>query len=182
MGGDTVIEVIVKPEDVWAYFQMHKKELAEVYNVIAEDGDGTIVYITEESGYPYFLVEVNGITEYEDAGISADDAQKTYEHILELYVAEDDEESELSDEDEDRINQLQDITYDFLGVFLETDPEEYGIDFEEIDSFIDDFEEFFYDRYGIPIRRPRIVTREDGTAYVEQYKFGEPEPDMGEGQ
>lgn len=169
--------VSVPPNEVWDYFQEHKKELQENYLLVASDDDREVeIYLTEENGMPYFRVEVSGQCESEADSVSKVNAEGNYRELLSLFI-EDEYSAELFSNDEiDRLDEIQCATEDFLMVLLGCSPEEACLEEDEIDEVINRIEEFLYEEYGIPIWHPTIIDDEmTGEVNVVQYPFGEDE-------
>lgn len=160
---------MIPPEGLWDYFSAHRTDLANNYHMIASDEEsGVEIYLTEENGFPCFTVEVDGCTEFEEQTSSKVDAEKTYDNLLDLFVAD----SELCDENEDtdsvRIHEILTAARDFLEVLIEKDPSNAGIEPWDIDEIVSVVEErLFYDM-GISVRHPANI---DGK--IVQYPFGD---------
>lgn len=173
-------------DELWEYFAEQRANLAENYHRIAtNEVDGVELYLTEERGFPYFVVEVDGKKVFETGTISALDAERTYDELLSKYIlpdtpVDDDEyavEDGMDDPDEDdvRVDDIECATEDFLRVLLEQHPEDCGLDDQDIDEIVSLVEQHLFDNFGISIYHPVVI---DGVTV--RYPFGDPDEDDGQ--
>lgn len=169
--------VLVQPSEIWEYFQEHKKELEESYLLVASDDDGEVeIYLTEENGMPYFRVEISGQCESEADSISKINAEGNYRELISLFIEDEYGTEMFSDDEIDRLNEIQNAAEGFLMVLLGCSPDEACMEENEIDEVVDRVEEFLYEECGIPVWHPTIVDDETtGEANVVQYPYGEDE-------
>lgn len=168
------MSVSVPVDRLWDYFKEHQPELKNNLHLVAQQFDDLTdeeidIYLTDEGGYPYFSVEVDGNCEYEAESISKTNAEETYAKVLSLYILEDFEpegEEDFAPEDDDRIAEIYCATEDLLWVFLEEDPEKMGITECDIDDITFAIEEMLFDEFGISVRHPENI---DGK--IVQYPF-----------
>lgn len=159
--------VIVSSGDIRKFYDENRFALKDEYRLVAEDDDvGVEVYITEENGHPYFTVEVDGTVEYEAQASSETEIETVYAQLLNLYISEDGEE-DFSEEDLERISEINSATYDYLSVLLECEPESC-FDDDCIDEIVSSVEELLCDVYGLSVRHPTA----DGNRVI-QYPYSE---------
>lgn len=167
---------IISPESLLEFYQENLAELAEKYLLIAEDTESGIqIYMTEEKGLPYFMVEVDGKQEYEDTPTELHNAPKVYSSILNLYIDQERHGDEFfSDEDMERIDEIAGAVEDLLCVLFETSAKDVGMSEVEFDEIADVVEQYLYENYGISVRHPTIMTSDDGESdVVVQYPYGQ---------
>lgn len=83
---------IVPVGEIRKFFNENRSDLVEEYRLVAEEPDaGVEVYITDEHGVPYFVVEVDGADEYEAKASSETEIEGVYSQLLNLYVCETEE-------------------------------------------------------------------------------------------
>lgn len=173
-----VNNVIIAPADVWAYFHAHKSELSTQRYLIAEGNDGKIgIYISEQDGDPYFVVEnCNEIID-EDTAITKIDCEETARELYSQHLgyneldmsADSDIEKEIIEEREDEITVLfQNLLFDLL---VDTTNEDI------INDIVEDVKEhtleYIARKHGIPIYRPMYLEGEDGTDFYSEYPYEE---------
>lgn len=168
--------------ELWDYFLEHRDELENEYQMIASNEEqGVEIYMTEEHGFPFFSVDIDGIEVQRSETCSCLDAENTYDQLLVLYIfdeneaegsnpnsyAEDEDEGYL--DDKDRVEEIVCAIEDLLYVLLEEDPIEAGISTNDIDEIASIVEQYLYDNHGISVRHPTNV---DGK--MVQYPFCDP--------
>lgn len=159
---------IVPVGEIRKFFNENRSALMEEYRLVAEEkGIGVEVYITDEGGFPYFVVEVDGANEYEAKASSETEIERVYSQLLNLYVCETEEDGLLDDEDINRIAEIHSATEEYLSILLEFEPSEY-FDDDCIEEIASAFEEYLYDTYGLSIRHPIV----DGDKVI-QYPYSE---------
>ena len=164
-----VNNVIVAPADVWAYFHAHKSELSTQMYLIAEGNDGKIgIYISEQDGDPYFVVE--NCNEIIDEDTAARELYSQHLGYNELDMSADsDIEKEIIEEREDEITVLfQNLLFDLL---VDTANEDI------IDDIVEDVKEhtleYIARKHSIPIYRPMYLEGEDGEDFYSEYPYEE---------
>lgn len=173
----------IHSSDLWDFFCHNREKLSENYLLLAENqAESLEVYLTEEGGFPYFTVEINGEREYEEDSFSREDAERIYQEILGLFlpiVSSPSEKRENSDEffDEDDLDRLEEINSaadSFLSAMLEISPDEAELSNSDIDAFISMVEEYLYETHGLQVRHPSLVYMGDGNEpVIIQYPFGD---------
>ena len=146
--------VMVSVSEIREFYIKNQLALRDEYRLVADEEDtGVALYITEEDGLPYFLVEVDGDNEYEARASSETEIEKVYSQLLNFYICETDDDEVLSTEDFDRLEEIYDATIEYLSVLLEREPDEYFDDncLEEIALA---FEGYLYDAYRLSVRHP----------------------------
>lgn len=157
---------VVPVGEIRKFYNENRSNLVEEYCLVAEEQETSVeIYITDEGGFPYFVVEVDGANEYEAKASSETEIEKVYSQLLNLYVCETDDDEILDTDDIDRLGEIHCATIEYLSVLLECELEECFDDvcIEEIASA---FEEYLYDAYGFSIRHPIV---DDGR--VVQYPY-----------
>ena len=121
-------------DELWEYFAEHRASLLSNYHRIASNvEDGIEIYLTEEHGFPFFVVECDGERVFETQTISALDAETTYEDLLTKYILPEvptesadeyqiEDDQDCPDQDEDRVDEIECAAEDFLLVLLEQHP------------------------------------------------------------
>lgn len=163
-----MMKMYIPKADIWPYFMQHKTAfLRDDMHLAAESADGSLaIYITMENGFPDFVVERNEVFEREKivTSNSKADTEVVYGELLAAYDGEfADGGVSLSDEDEDRLDELTTAALDFLLAVVEDQDALNDID---VDLFLSNMEEYLFETEGIPVRHPMV---EDGK--VIQYPF-----------
>lgn len=170
--------VIVKPSEVWAYFQNHKGELGTQMNLLAEANEGKIgIYLTERDGDPAFVVEDCDEVIDEDITTNPADCEETAEIFYAQYLgydeldmsADSDIEKEIIEEREDEITVLfQNLLFDLL---VDTADEDI------INDIVEDVKEhtleYIARKHNLPIYRPMYLEDEDGVDFFSEYPYEE---------
>lgn len=193
-----MIEVYVKPDELWDYFQKHKKYLGIVMDNVAEVLDDETesplvrVYLTEENGYPSMTIEqVHGEDEEEvlvkECAISAKDCVAVYQKLLkrlEEYAEEIKFEMSLaSDIDETDLEIVADREAELreaLAVFLNTlmgydESDEIVYDEEELSDMLDNIEMMMCQDFGYVAYRPQIIEC-NGQKKLVEFSYEERDP------
>lgn len=193
-----MIEVYVKPDELWDYFQKHKKCLGIVMDNVAEVLDDETesplvrVYLTEENGYPSMTIEqVHGEDEEEvlvkECAISAKDCVAVYQKLLkrlEEYAEEIKFEMSLaSDIDETDLEIVADREAELreaLAVFLNTlmgydESDEIVYDEEELSDMLDNIEMMMCQDFGYVAYRPQIIEC-NGQKKLVEFPYEESDP------
>lgn len=175
-----MLQVYVKPEELWEYFQKHKKRFEDAMDNIAEVVDAEAedslikIYLTEEKGYPSMTVEqVFGYDDEEvlakECAISANDCSEVYRKFLNRLDEYDKKVSgaksvSSSGVDETDLQIVLDRSFELkeaLAVFLntlmgyESDEGIYGD--EELAEILDNIEVMMYQEFGYVAYHPQII-------------------------
>lgn len=171
-------EVYVKPNDVWNYYQKHKKRLEDELDVIAEK-DNIEVCLTQDNGFPLISIEYESEKQHKvlqkECVISADDCRRVSEKfysMVEDYAdvdLESDEESKVATEVDieivsEREFELCEALAKFLTVAMGYDESEaidVPIDEDFLIPVLDEIEPICADQ-GFPFYRPMVVENTDG--------------------
>lgn len=192
-----MIKVYVKPDELWEYFQKHKKHFQNAMDSIAEAFDNTEtplvrIYLTEEKGYPSMTVEEVHENEEEEilvkeCAISVKDCTVVYQKLLkklEEYAEEIESEtksiSEVDETDFEIVNEREAELKEALAVFLNIllgldDCEEIVYDDEELSSILDGIEAMMCQEFGYVIYRPQIIEC-DGQMKLVEFPYEECDP------
>lgn len=192
-----MIKVYVKPDELWEYFQKHKKHFQNAMDSIAEAFDNTEtplvrIYLTEEKGYPSMTVEEVHENEEEEilvkeCAISVKDCTAVYQKLLkklEEYAEEIESEtksiSEVDETDFEIVNEREAELKEALAVFLNIllgldDCEEIVYDDEELSSILDGIEAMMCQEFGYVIYRPQIIEC-DGQMKLVEFPYEECDP------
>lgn len=168
-------------KDIWEFFCENKKNLANQYLRVASFPEcGAEIYITEEHGLPFFQVDVDERSEYEEAAKSKEDAENIYKKLLKI-VIDDDVENDTAEGDEiasiltpsdvKRLEELDAATKSMLEIFIGVSAEDACFDKNEIAGLSANIAYLLSDTYGMAIRYPIIEEGEDGAPTVVQYPF-----------
>lgn len=164
------MSAVIPVGEIRKFYNENRIALESEYSLVAEEKDaGVEIYITDESGLPYFVVEVDGKSEYEAKANTEAEIEKVYAMLLNLYVSEVDGEECFSEEDIDRIDEIRSATIDYLSVLLGFEPEEF-FDDDCIEEIASAFEEYLFDAYGFSVYHPIV----DGNTVI-QYPFSSEE-------
>lgn len=192
-----MIKVYVKADELWEYFQKHKKRFENAMDNVAEafdDSDNPLVriYLTEDKGYPSMTIEqVHDNDEEEilarECAISAKDCTAVYQNLLEKleeYAKEIESETKLTsgvdETDFEIVNEREAELKEALAVFLNTlmgldDCEEIVYDDEELSSILDGIEAMMCQEFGYIIYRPQIIEC-DGQMKLVEFPYEECDP------
>lgn len=166
------MKVYIPCQEIWSYFMQHQVAFVrDDMHLAAESADGTVaMYITEENGFPDFIVERNGSFELEKIVTSSRkaDVEDVYQALLDAYSGEPaDGAASLSEEDLDRLDELSEAALEFLSVVVEDDDCFGAID---VELFLSNMEEYLFETEGVSVRHPIV---EDGK--VIQFPFSDGE-------
>ncbi len=176
-------KIIIGADEVWGYFQKHKKELRNKEHIIAENEEfGVEILLSSENGLPYFVVTTDGCQYDEERAFSASDCEKKVEQLYDDYltssfiVNEAFEGSRLDQEDmiSERELELDDAIASLLDVILEEDSMVFlGVEADEICEYLKDYIfEYLYREYRISARRPMVLEDvETGEEFFEEYPY-----------
>lgn len=192
-----MIKVYVKPDELWEYFQKHKKHFQNAMDNIAEAFDNTEtplvrIYLTEDQGYPSMTVEQvydNGEEEIlvKECAISAKDCTavcqkllKQLEEYAEKIEAEANSVSALDEADFEIVDEREAELREALAVFLNAlmgldDCEDVVVDDEELSAILDSIEAIMCQEFGYVIYRPQIIEC-DGQMKLVEFPYEESDP------
>lgn len=193
-----MIKIYVKPDELWNYFQKHKKRFGITMDNVAEVLDDKTesplvkIYLTEENGYPSMTIEQvhDGGNEeilVKECAISSKDCITVYQKLLkqlEEYGKEiKSETSSTSEADEtdfeivlERESELREALAIFLNTLMgleECDEIIYGE--EELTEMLDNIEMMLCQDFGYVIYRPQIVEC-DGKMKLVEFPYEECDP------
>lgn len=135
--------------EIWEYFNEHKDRLSKEQILICENANSkSEIYLTEDAGYPLFLVYQYDVLLYKEPAISKTDCESAYKLLCMKYIFpqfvlrrdEDDVADDIDDDIDDIIAERDESLYcameDALTVFLGVSgakkmSEEYGEDIVE---------------------------------------------------
>ena len=82
------VKIYIPAADVWSFFENNKKRLSEEMVIIAENTEiEYAVYLTEENGYPLFVVcQGSNDAEYNEGAISQKDCEDTAQRCFLRYL------------------------------------------------------------------------------------------------
>lgn len=164
---------MIEVKDIWKFFKEHQKELEDKYLCVADfPAEKTEVYITNEFGYAYFTVDVDGITEYDEYATDEHDIEAVYRKILDKAVSEEAEvyDEALDQSDINRINEIFDAVEIMLDILMEAPAKEAGFDTQEIQKLAVEIEDHLAKNYGALVRHPTAFVNEE-TGLVEIIQF-----------
>ena len=177
------MSIYVHVPELWDFFFQNRQTLADNYMLMADSPEELVeVYLTEEHGFPYFTIEINGVCEFKAGTVSREDAEGTYREILDLLTPiaetcnssdnEDGGDEIFDDNDLSRLDEIDEAANEFLTQLLEYSPEELCMDQDDIDLFVSMVEEYLFETHGFQVRHPTIVEIGDGNdPIVIQYPF-----------
>lgn len=191
-----MIEVYVKPDELWDYFQKHKKRFEIAMDNVAEVWDDETesplvkVYLTEENGYPSMTIEqVHGEDEEEvlvkECAISAKDCVAVYQKLLkqlEECAAEIKSEttSGVDETDLELVAEREAELREALAVFLNTlmgydESDEIVYDEEELSDMLGNIEMMMCQDFGYVAYRPQIIEC-NGQKKLVEFPYEESDP------
>lgn len=190
-----MIKVYIEPDELWYYFQKHKKRFGITMDNIAEVLDDETesplakIYLTEENGYPSMTIEQvhDGDNEeilVKECAISSKDCITVYQKLLkqlEEYGKEIKSEtrsaSEADETDSEIVLERESELREALAIFLNTlmgleecDEIIYGE--EELTKMLDNIEIMLCQDFGYVIYRPQIVEY-DGKKILVEFPYEE---------
>lgn len=186
-----MLDIKVSPDEIWEFFQVNKDRLSnEMYLIAEDDLDCIEVYVAAEKGLPYFTVEVDGDITFKEPTVSELDAVKTYQKILKGIGQSSKESRNKGSEDEfdlpfeesdidiaiERNDEIHMAAYDYLSILLQEDPEAFGFDLDEIETFTLTIEKMLLDNFAILVEHPKM--NEEGTKVLSQYSIDFDEDDF----
>lgn len=190
------VEIRVPYDKTWGFFsenrqKLHNKMLLLVSNVEIEGGTTTSIYMSEEDGFPQFVVFVDDepvcMTEVCNAKQCVQEAKGLYDqYIYDLY--NDDDPNDILDqfgasaaESDEEIENERSICYSedaldqAFGVLLETIAEQDYYQRPDADKISDDIKElvceYLYRKYGISVYRPMYLEDEDGKEFFVEHPY-----------
>lgn len=164
---------MIEVKDIWAFFLAHQKEMQEKYICVAEfPSQNTEVYLTNEYGYAYFTVDVNGVTEYDEYAIDKHDIESVYQGVLDKAAPEEEElyDEALDQSDINRLNEIYDAVEIMLEILMESPAKEAGFDTQEIHKLTEQIEDLLAQNYGALVRHPTATVNEE-TGLIEVIQF-----------
>lgn len=177
---------VIPLEEIWSFFNEYKDKMKDNFMQVIEIPDENIeVYMTEEYSLPYYIVEVDGVREFEARSYGEASAEEVYRGILTFYGIDDEPESEsseteddepddsdFSDDDYDRIEEIEDAAKAFVEILLGLKLEECGISLCELSDLITEVERKIAEDFGYSVCHPTILEDiQTGEKKVVQFPF-----------
>lgn len=191
------VKIHVPADKVWTFFKENKDRLSEEMVVIAENTDTEYaVYLTEEDGFPLFVVcKGASDSEYEEGAINPSDCEETVKRCCLRYLfpivvtanetakemdgADSDLEDLTMQEMEDTIYEREDELMLAMGDFLQVVFQEcndgadvidtYGMDL--VGEILEDVLMCIAKDYGLPVYRPTFLTDEFGEEIYTEFPY-----------
>lgn len=191
-----MLQIYIKPEDLWEYFQKYKKRFENAMDNVAEVLDDKTknplvrVYLTEENGYPSMTIEQvhdedNEEVLAKECAISAKDCITVYQNLLkrlEEYAKEIKSEITLDVDETDLelIAEREAELREALAVFLNTlmgfdESNEIVYSDEELSEILDNIEMMMSQDFGYVAYRPQIVEC-NGQMKLVEFPYEESDP------
>lgn len=189
------VEIRVHYDKTWGFFfenrqKLHSRMLLLASNVEIE-GTTTSIYMSEEDGFPQFVVFVDDepvcMTEACNAKQCVQEAKNLYDqYIYELCdgdpMGEEDEEDDTpATESDEEIENERSICYSedaldqAFGGLLETIAEQDYYQRPDADKISDDIKElvceYLYRKYNISVYRPMYLEDEDGKEFFVEHPY-----------
>lgn len=185
-----MVNILVQPENVWAYFEKVLKP--DGMDLIAECGEyGTSVYISELNNRPLITVLSDDYPVYEEEVTDEKDCfgivSQIYDDFLTSNAVEiideimqddggfmptpDYEKMDFDLEIEVREEELDEAVIEFLSVtcdFIDINTNEVK---EMIKDVKEHFLEYLYKKHGLEPRRPMWLVDEKGEEFFEEYPY-----------
>ena len=186
-----MMNVIVKPSQLWAYYKDNQADLMKSMHMVAGNQEfGVEIYLSDDEGYPNISLHVDEMQLLENICISKNDLEYTAEEMYDTYltnkavdalaeIAEDLKEEEVDNSDEQfdidvREYDLDVAVADFVNIATDDLKAHKLLSEEAIDDIKDHFLQYLYLKHGLDIYRPMFLEFEDGT---EEFKT-RPYPDL----
>lgn len=190
-----MVEIRVPHDKTWGFFFENRKKLYNKMLLLAlnteVEGTTTSIYMSEEDGFPQFVVFVDDepvcMTEACNAKQCVQEAKDLYDqYIYELYdgdpMGEEDEEDDTpATESDEEIENERSICYSedaldqAFGGLLETIAEQDYYQRPDADKISDDIKElvceYLYRKYGISVYRPMYLEDEDGKEFFVEHPY-----------
>lgn len=180
--------IIISASEAWDYFQEHRAELETEMHIIAENEEyGIEVSITEDKGYPRFIVNNDGVELFADCAITEADCEQTVRRIYFNYltnrvfsvvgdpVKDEDEEASAEMVMEDRDWALSASVEDLIVTFLDNNESGIGKYDECTEEIVEDLKdrigEYLYKQWGISIFRPMVIEYDDESEEYHEYPY-----------
>lgn len=191
-----MIKVYVKSDELWDYFQKHKKRFESAMDNIAEVLDDETksplvrIYLTEENGYPSMTIEQVHCEDDEEilvkeCAISEKDCVAVYQKLLKQLeeCAEENEsetESEVDETDFEIVAEREAELREALAFFLNTlmgfdESDEIAYDDEELSNILNNIGMMMYQDFGYVAYRPQIIEC-DGQMKLVDFPYEESDP------
>lgn len=180
-----MIDIFLKPEDVWQYYIDHTDELRIRMKLVARNNEfDTEIQIGEQGGlltaYVYLADEEIATEEM----INAFDTKESINRLCEEYISnaenfveERQSQQELDDEEdliETRELEMDDAAYDFLVTIL---GEAFDVHSKETQEILEDLKDcicsMLYEKHGIEVYRPMYIADESGNEEFCLYPYAE---------
>ena len=194
------MEIYVKVDELWNYFQKHKERFKNAMDNIAEVLDSETnsplvrIYLTEENGYPSMTIEQVHIEEddeevlVKECAISEKDCVEVYKKLLgrlEKFGEEiqtddvDAADIEIVDEREAELREALAVFLNTLMGYEEGELDEPLTGDDELSEILDSIEIMLYQDFGFEIYRPQIVEC-DGKKQLVEFPYEESDDPYGD--
>lgn len=149
--------MVLTPEEMLSLF-CEREDLETKCVCVAENEDlGSEIYLTDEGGFPSFIVDVDGEQICVRNSVTVSDAKFVYEELLSEYIEVDSEDdSPFSDEEIDRIDDVFRAADDFLHTLLEKDPFRVLTE-DQVNQFINDICCYLWDEHKLKVWYPSEI-------------------------
>ncbi len=196
------VKIYIPAADVWSFFENNEKRLSEEMVIIAENAETEYtVYLTEENGYPLFVVcQGDNDAEYDEGAISPKDCEDTAQRCFLRYLYpvtvtsakytapfdEDDFDEEFTKQElEDAMYEREDELALAMGDFLQVALQEgvdgtdlvdtYGL--ELVNDVLEHTLQYIAESYELPIYRPTLIVNDLGEEEYVEYPYNIEEPE-----
>ena len=195
------VKIYIPAADVWSFFENNKKRLSEEMVIIAENTEiEYAVYLTEENGYPLFVVcQGSNDAEYNEGAISQKDCEDTAQRCFLRYLYPvtvtstknrissdndlDDEciKQEMEETMYEREDELTMAMDDFLQVALCGDSAGGSdlvgtYDPELINDVLEHTLQYIAESYKLPVYRPTFIVNDLGEDEYIEYPYNVEKP------
>ena len=195
------VKIHIQPHEIWGFFDKNIKRLSDEMVAIAENTETEYaVYLTEEDGYPLFVVcHGDDDAEYDESAISPKDCENTAQRCFTKFLYpvtvtsgkyvipfdEDDDTEPTKMEMEDTIYEREDELLYAMGDFLQTVLRD-GVDgtdvvdtlgLDIVNDILDTTLQYIAETYDLPVYRPTFVTDENGNEEYTEYPYNAEEPE-----
>lgn len=180
-----MIDIFLKPEDVWQYYIDHTDELRIRMKLVARNNEfDTEIQIGEQGDLLTAYVYLSDEEVATEEMINAFDAKTTINRLCEEYISnaknfveERQSQQELDDEEdmiETRELEMDDAAYDFLVTIL---GEAFDVHSKETQEILEDLKDcicsMLYEKHGIEVYRPMYIADESGNEEFCLYPYAE---------
>ena len=173
-------DVLISPENIWAYFEKHREELKKKSETVAQNDDfDVLICLGVENDLPILTVESSNVDSVEFIIEDKESCAETVTGVYELYltdqiisvILDETDELELEDRIAEREADIDSFVRRFLEDLFEDEPILYS---ETMDDVVEDckehFLEYLYRKHKLSAYRPMELEDDEGV-FVEDHPY-----------